>query len=164
MFVCVCVCVFVRLCVCAFVCSCVRAFVCSCVRVFVCVRVRSLPSLPPYIYIYIYISIYLYILYFNRAAHPRPYIYIYIYTCISIYIYIFYISIGRHLPGWCDVSRRGEARYGKHPPRISIAPGLTRARVASVVTLTSAVCAIFSSPRPGAVMTPSARSQSARHC
>ena len=55
------------------------------------------------------------------AAHDVEYIYIYI-----------YISIGRHLPGrlagWLASVTSAGARYEKHPPRHSIAPGLTGGR------------------------------------
>ena len=95
--------VFVCSCVCVFVC--VRVCVCSCVRVFVCGRSLP-PSLHIYIYIYTYICIYLY---FNRAAPPRP---------------AGWLAGCCGWCGWCVTS--AGARYEKHPPRHSIAPGLTR--------------------------------------
>ena len=103
----VCVRVFVCVCVRAFVCSCVRvrscvrAFVRSCVRVFVSfVRsCRSCVRPVPRSYTCISIYLFIYILYFNRAAHPRPYICIYnVFLYIYVYMYIFIFQIGRHIP------------------------------------------------------------------
>ena len=100
------------------------------------------------------------------------YFYIYIYICIYIYVYVYiyiYIifEIGRHIPGYgCGcvcvcvamrvcVTSAGRRRYEKHhPPRhLAATPLCPWLKVAGVVTLTSALCAIFSTPRPCAVMT-----------
>ena len=85
-----------------------------------------------YIYIHVFLFIYLYILYFNRAAHPRPA------GCCC----------------WCVMSQQAGARYGKqHPPHHAIAAQLNASSRVGRGYADVSRCAIFSSPRPRAVMT-----------
>ena len=165
-FVCVRVCVFVCVCsyvcscvcVCVCVCSCVRVFVCvSCVRACLCVRVRSCVRVFVCIRVFVCVRVfvcscaYIYI---------HVYIHVFLFLSIYIYIYIFYISIGRHLPGRpaaaagvcvCDVT--AGRRYEQHPPHHAIAAQLNACSPGGRGYADVSRCAIFSSPRPFAVMT-----------